>query len=139
MQLCQCCRCDLHGAPLSPGNVFDDTWLARCEDLKLAVERLSLLSAQDALLLLRVSFSDPRVQHLLRYAPSVDNPVVDLFDGYLRSAVNTNISDNTMVAACMPVCRLNTAVWGQTDAFAGTSCLFGCEHLGPSVADLKSF
>ena len=49
----------LLGAPLFPGKVLDDTWLARCEDLKRAVDRLSLLSAQDALLLLRVSFSAP--------------------------------------------------------------------------------
>ena len=49
------------GAPLFPGKVLDDTWLARCEDLKRAVNRLSLLSAQDALLLLRVSFGAPRV------------------------------------------------------------------------------
>jgi len=37
------------------------------------VARLSLLSDQDALLLLRVSFSAPRVQHLLRCSPSVDH------------------------------------------------------------------
>ena len=71
----------LLGAPLFPGKVLDDTWLARCEDLKQAVDRLSLLSAQDALLLLRVSFSAPRVQHLLRCSPPVDNPALDLFDG----------------------------------------------------------
>ena len=52
----------LLGAPLFAGKVLDDTWSARCEDLKLAVDRLPLLSAQDALLLLRVSFSAPRVQ-----------------------------------------------------------------------------
>ena len=56
----------LLGAPLFAGKVLDDTCSARCEDLKLAVDRLSLLSAQDALLLLRVSFSAPRVQYLLR-------------------------------------------------------------------------
>ena len=78
----------LLGAPLFPGKVLDDTWLARCEDLKRAVDRLSLLSAQDALLLLRVSFSAPRVQHLLRCSPSVDNPALDLFDGHLRSALS---------------------------------------------------
>ena len=64
------------------------------------MERLSLLNAQDALLVLRVSFSAPRVQHLLRCSPSVDNPALDLFDGYLRSALsrisNTNISDTVV-------------------------------------------
>ena len=47
----------LLGASLFPGKVLDGTWLARCEDLKREVDRLSLLSAQDALLLLRVDFS----------------------------------------------------------------------------------
>jgi len=59
----------LLGAPLFSGKVLDDTWSACCEDLKLAMQRLSLLNAQDALLLLRVSFSAPRVQHLLRCSP----------------------------------------------------------------------
>ena len=40
----------LLGAPLFSGKVFDDTWLPCCEDLKRAVERFSLLSAQDTLL-----------------------------------------------------------------------------------------
>ena len=34
----------LFGAPLFPGKVLDDTWLACCGDLKRAVDRLSLLS-----------------------------------------------------------------------------------------------
>ena len=40
----------LLGAPLFSGKVFDDTWLPCCEDLKRAVERFSVLSAQDTLL-----------------------------------------------------------------------------------------
>ena len=97
----------LLGAPLFPGKILDDTWLARCEDLKRAADRLSLLSAQDALLLLRVSFSAPRVQHLLRCSPSVDNPALELFDGHLRSALsrisNTSISDTQWLQASLPI------------------------------------
>ena len=97
----------LLGAPLFPGKVLDDTWLARCEDLKRAADRLSLLSAQDALLLLRVSFSAPRVQHLLRCAPSVDNPALEQFDGHLRSALrritNTSLSDIQWLQASLPI------------------------------------
>jgi len=62
----------LLSAPLFHGSVFDDTWSDRCAELIRAVRRLSLLNAQDALLLLRVSFSAPRVQHLLRCFPSVE-------------------------------------------------------------------
>ena len=99
----------LLGAPLFPGKVLDDTWLARCEDLKRAVNRLSLLSAQDALLLLRVSFSAPGVRHLLRCSPSVDNPALDLFDGHLRSALSritnrpTSLSDTQWLQASLPI------------------------------------
>ena len=78
----------LLGAPVFLGKVLDDTWFARCEDLKRAVDRLSLLRAQDALLMLRVSFSASRVQHLLRCSPSVDNPALDLFHGHLKSALS---------------------------------------------------
>ena len=97
----------LLGALLFPGKVLDDTWLARCEDLKRAVDRLSLLSAQDTLLLPRVSFSAPRVQRLLRCSPSVDNPAFDLFDGHLRSALsritNTSLSDKKWLHASLPI------------------------------------
>jgi len=51
----------LLGAPLFNGFVLDDTWSDRCAKFTRAVGRLSLLNAQDALLLLRVSFSAPRV------------------------------------------------------------------------------
>ena len=81
--------------------------LARCEDQKRAVDRLSLLSAQDALLLLQVSFSAPRVRHLLRCWPSVDNPALDLFDEHLRSALsritNTRLSDTQWLQASLPI------------------------------------
>ena len=98
----------LLGAPLFPGKVLDNTWLARCEDLKRAVEDFLCLvpRGQDALLLLRVSFSAPRLQHLLRCAPSVDNPALDLFDGHLRSALsritNTRLSDTQWLQASLP-------------------------------------
>ena len=86
---------------------MDDTWLARCEDLQRAVDILSLLSARDAFLLLRVSFSAPRVQHLLRCSPSVDNPALDLFDGHLRSALSritkTSLSDTQWLQASLPI------------------------------------
>ena len=97
----------LLGAPLFHGSVLDSTWKDRCLELNRAVVRLSLLSAQDALLLLRVSFSAPRVQHLLRCSPSVDNPAVDSFDSLLRSALshiaNSDISDNQWLQASLPV------------------------------------
>ena len=63
----------LLGAALFIGHELDDAWSTRLTDLGRAVERLSLLNAQEALILLRASFSAPRVQHLMRCSPSVDH------------------------------------------------------------------
>jgi len=63
----------LLGAPLFQGSVLDSTWDDRCADLTRAAVRLRSINAQDALILLRVSFSATRVQHLLRCSPSVDH------------------------------------------------------------------
>ena len=88
----------LLAAPLFPGSARDKTWGNCCMELNRAVDRLASLSAQDALLLLRISFSAPRVQHLLRCSPSVDNSGPEMFDSLLRSALmriaNTDISDS---------------------------------------------
>jgi len=61
---------ELLGAPLFPGTVLDIVWSQRCNDLARAVDRLASVSS---LILLRASFSEPRVQHLLRCSPSANN------------------------------------------------------------------
>ena len=63
---------ELLGAPLFPGTVLDLTWAKRCDELTRATERLASIGAQDALTLLRASFSSPKVLHLLRCSPSAD-------------------------------------------------------------------
>jgi len=59
------------------------------------------------LLLLRISFSAPRVQHLLRCSPSVDNPGLETFHSLLRSALtriaNTDILDSLWLQASLPI------------------------------------
>ena len=93
----------LLGAPLFPGPLWND----RCTDQLRAMDRLSLIGSQDALILLRASFSAPRVQHLLRCSPSVDNAALTTFDDLLRSALNriTNcdISDTQRLQASLPI------------------------------------
>ena len=44
----------LLGAPLFHGPVLDNTWDQSCDDLSRAVDRLSSIASQDALILLRV-------------------------------------------------------------------------------------
>jgi len=75
-----------------------------------AADKLSLLSARDVMLLLRVFFRALRVRHLLRCSPSVDNPALgalDLFDGHLRLLLsritNTSLSDTQWLQASLPI------------------------------------
>jgi hypothetical protein len=97
----------LLGAPLLPGPALDSFWEDRCADLTRAVDRLCSIGSQDALLLLRASFSAPRVQHLLRCSPSVDHPSLATFDIILRSGLdritNVKVSDIQWIQATMPV------------------------------------
>jgi len=77
----------LLGAPLFPGPVLDKVWSDRCADLARAVDRLDAVSSQDTLILLRSSFSAPKVLHLLRCSPSVDHSCLQAFDSMLRAAI----------------------------------------------------
>ena len=85
----------LLGTPLFPGKVLNVVWSDRCSDLSRSVARLCLVGSQDALTLLRASFSAPRVQHLLRCSLSVDVPELQKFDDLLRSALS-NFTNNTL-------------------------------------------
>jgi len=51
--------------PLFPGVALDTAWDDLCEDFIRAVDRLSAIGSQDALILLRSSFSATKVIHLL--------------------------------------------------------------------------
>ena len=97
----------LLGAPLFPGAALDKAWEDRCKDLARAVDRLKTISPQDALILLRSSFSAPRVLHLLRCSPSVDHLLLNKFDGLLRDSVqqitNSDLSDTKWIQASLPV------------------------------------
>ncbi len=98
---------ELLGAPLFEGQVLNDAWASRCAELATGAKRLEQIDSQDALILLRSSFSAPRVQHLLRCSPSVDNPALVEFDKQLRAAVsrltNCDLSDEQWLQATLPV------------------------------------
>jgi len=87
--------------------VLDKAWSDRCDDLARAVDRLNLVSSQDALILLRSSFSAPKVLHLLRCSPSVSHPSLESFDSLLKRAVqritNSDLSDTQWLQASLPV------------------------------------
>ena len=96
----------LLGAPLFTGPELDHACSARLVELERAVERSRLLGAQEALVLLRASFSAPRV-HLLRCSPSVEHEALDTFDSILRSAVckitNCSLPDNKWIQAGLQI------------------------------------
>ena len=56
----------LLGAPLTVGHAMDSMLASRCEDLNRAISRLELIAAHDAIILLRASFSAPKLLHTLR-------------------------------------------------------------------------
>ena len=95
------------GAPLFPGPVLDKVWSDRCADLARAVDRLDAVSSRDALILLRSSFSAPKVLHLLRCSPSVDHSCLQAVDSKLRAAIqritNSDLSDSQWLQASLPV------------------------------------
>ena len=97
----------LLGAPLFHRPVPDQAWADRCDDLAIAIKRLSQLGSHDALLLLRSSFSTPKVLHLLRCSPSVAHSSLARFDSLLRSAIqgitNSDLSGIQWLQASLPV------------------------------------
>ena len=93
----------LLGAPLTAGNAMDDALAGRCKDLALTIDRLKLLSAHDALILFRTSFSSSKILHTLRSSPCAGHPTLDQFDSLLRNGLctttNSDLSDMQCIQA----------------------------------------
>ena len=70
-------------------------------------ERLKYLSSQDGLLLLRHSFSIPKVLHLLRSAPTFVSSGLTSYDevqrSILESITNVSLDDSAWIQASLPV------------------------------------
>ena len=97
----------LLGAPLLQGPAMDECLQKRCSDLERAISRLELISAHDALVLLRACFSAPVLQHTLRSSPCYGHMLLTSFDSLLRSALskicNVTLSDDQWLQASLPV------------------------------------
>ena len=97
----------LLGAPINTGRAMDDALSGRCADLALSIDRLQLLAAHDALILLRASFSAPKVLHTLRSCPCTSHPALERFDILLKNSLsqitNSNLSDLQWIQASLPV------------------------------------
>src|SRR6201995_1983628 len=94
-------------APLTTGPAMDISLSGRCTDLALAIDRLKLLAAHAALILLKASFSAPQILHILRSAPCAGHPDLDRFDGLLETGLslitNSSLSDLQGTQASLPI------------------------------------
>ena len=97
----------LLGAPLRPGSAMDAALNKRCDELALAISRINTLSSHDALILLRASFSAPKVMHTIRSSPCIGHSGLSIFDSLQRSGLcmitNSNLSDTQWLQASLPV------------------------------------
>ena len=97
----------LLGAPLLCGSALDAALSSRCSELATAESRLSIISAHDALLLLKSSLSTPKLQHLLRSSPCAGHTSLTTIDDTLRRCVsritNCDISETQWTQASLPV------------------------------------
>jgi len=89
------------------GPAKDATLTQKIDQLKKALERLSLIHSHDALVLLKNSLSMPKLLYLLRTADCFDNPLLTTFDNSLRSGLssilNVDLSDIQWLQASLPV------------------------------------
>src|SRR5215813_14894417 len=69
--------------------------------------RLALITAHDALLLLKSSMSTPKLTHLLRAAPCAGHSALAALDKILHNSIsvllNSDLSDDQWAQASLPV------------------------------------
>jgi hypothetical protein len=94
-------------APLSEGQAMSECLFSRCADLSRAIDRMKLVSAHDALLLLKTCLSASRLLYTLRSAHCEGHTLLDKFDGLQRSALcricNVGLTDDQWFQASLPV------------------------------------
>ena len=97
----------LLGAPLSRGSALDFCLEDKISKMRSAISRLRLLPAQEALIILRSSFSTPRLMHVLRCTPCFGHHILQ--EHYtvrregLSAIVNIHMSDIRWLQASIPV------------------------------------
>jgi hypothetical protein len=93
-------------APCLAGHKLDTAFDACCSDLQKAIERLSLLKAHDALVLLHSCFSASKLMYLLRCS-CLGHRKLDIFDNLLKDGLpritNTNLNKVQWLQASLPL------------------------------------
>ena len=97
----------LLGAPVLRESALDKALSDRCTELLIGQSRLSLITAHDALLLLKASVGMPKLTYILRASPCSGHPTLSSIDDLFRSCVsritNTDLSESQWLQACLPV------------------------------------
>ena len=105
----------LLGAPFVSGPAMDSALGKKLNDLKRTSERLQLISAHDALALLRASCSAPKLIHVMRSSPCTGHTLLSDIDNSLRltlsNITNDNIADEKWRQASLPVKAGGKGVW----------------------------
>ena len=100
-------KATLLGAPLLTGSCMDKALNGHCENLSRAVGRLKLISAHDALTIIRHSLSAPKLNYMLRASPSAGHSSLVIFDDIQRKAlctiINVDFTDSQWAQASLPV------------------------------------
>ena len=95
------------GSPVMPGSAIDQALAEKINDLTRAISRLRMLQAHDALVILRVSLSIPKLMYTLRTASCHESCRLSEFDTALRiglsSILNVDISDDQWNQASLPI------------------------------------
>ena len=95
------------GAPITTGQAMNTILQAKCADLARVRERLPLIAAHDALLILRNAVSASKLLYILRCSPCTGHPALEVFDEHLRSALSTlancQLTDIAWIQASLPV------------------------------------
>ena len=107
LQTLSCSQATLLITPIGGIECIDDTIRRKIKALKLMGNRLSLLHARDALLLLHHSFAIPNILYILRTAPCFRSSQLEVFDGtlctILMDIVNAHLDDVSWLQASLPV------------------------------------
>ena len=107
----------LLGFPLGSADCIDQVIRDKTESLRTMGDRLSYLHAQDALLLLRHSFTIPKLLYTLRTLPCFLSYELSIYDNILKSITSmiTNVplgnSVTTWTQASLPVKQGGLGIW----------------------------
>ena len=97
----------LLGAPVLKGSAQDTVLKQKVEQLRKALERLSIVHSHDALVLLKNSLSMPKLLYFLRTSDCSDNPLLTTFDSTLKqglsSILNVDLNESQWLQATLPV------------------------------------